>query len=407
MGEHVLGNGTHKPPRQLHKELFQESIPKVGAQNGSELHFLDNKDGIKICPSLMDLSHLEAFQDCALQDITSGDYPGVDDNWLGVVSSQGLSLLSADLSGSDVTDIGLCHVKDCKNVEDLNMNFCDKISDVGLGCISGLKKLEALNINCCNCITDVDMKPLSDLTNLKELQISCSKVTDHGITFLKGLHKLALLNMERCPITSACLDSLLDRVGLHYLNVSRSNFTDEFSTQVFKSTKHGIQPVLAHLKGLTNLESLNLDSCMIKDGGLVYLSGLNRLKCLELSDTEVGNNGLRHHSDGGLRSLAKLSSLKSLNLDVHQITDAGLAALTSMFAGLTHLDLFCAKITDNGTNYLRNLQNLRSLEICGRVDKFGVFKRLEFMGNRLRIATFSKSEEVEVIEPGVNQSDLI
>nr|GFC86285.1 hypothetical protein [Tanacetum cinerariifolium] len=60
-------------------------------------------------------AHLEAFRDCALQDINLGEYPGVDDNWLGVVSSQGLSLLSTDLSGSDVTDIGLCHVKDCKN----------------------------------------------------------------------------------------------------------------------------------------------------------------------------------------------------------------------------------------------------------------------------------------------------
>ncbi|GJV39869.1 hypothetical protein Tco_1418309 [Tanacetum coccineum] len=42
----------------------------------------------------------------------------------------------------------------------------------------------------------------NELTNLKELQISCSKVPNH-ITFLKGLHKLALLNMERCPITLA------------------------------------------------------------------------------------------------------------------------------------------------------------------------------------------------------------
>nr|GEV00334.1 F-box/LRR-repeat protein 14-like isoform X1 [Tanacetum cinerariifolium] len=66
------------------------------------------------------------------------EYPSVDDNWLGVESSQGLSLLFADLSGSEVTDISLCHVKDCKNVEDLNLNFCDMISDVCVGCISGM-----------------------------------------------------------------------------------------------------------------------------------------------------------------------------------------------------------------------------------------------------------------------------
>ncbi|GJS63983.1 F-box/LRR-repeat protein 14-like protein isoform X1 [Tanacetum coccineum] len=78
--------------------------------------------------------------------------------------------------------------------------------------LAGLKKLEALNINCL-----IHPSLSLRLTNLKELQIFCSKVTDHGVTFLKGLHKHALLNMERCPITSACLDSLSDLVGLHYL----------------------------------------------------------------------------------------------------------------------------------------------------------------------------------------------
>lgn len=34
-------------------------------------------------------------------------------------------------------------------------------------------------------------------------------------------------------------------------------------------------------------------------------------------------------TDGGLRKLSGLSSLKSLNLDARQITDIGLAALTS------------------------------------------------------------------------------
>ncbi|KAL6227753.1 hypothetical protein ACLB2K_001710 [Fragaria x ananassa] len=48
-----------------------------------------------------------------------------------------------------------------------------------------LTNLESLNIKWCNSISDADMKPLSGLTNLKCLQISCSKVTDSGITYLK------------------------------------------------------------------------------------------------------------------------------------------------------------------------------------------------------------------------------
>lgn len=54
-----------------------------------------------------------------------------------VISSQGVSLLSVDLSGSEVTDSGLIHLKDCGNLQALNFNYCDQISDPGLKHISG------------------------------------------------------------------------------------------------------------------------------------------------------------------------------------------------------------------------------------------------------------------------------
>lgn len=199
----------------------------------------------------------EAFRDCALQDLYLGEYAGVDDSWMDVISSQGSSLLSVDLSASDVTDFGLTYLQDCQSLISLNLNYCDQISDHGLECISGLSnltslsfrrndsisaqgmsafsglvnlvkldlercpgihggtvhfqgltKLESLNMKWCNCITDSDMKPLSELASLTSLEISCSKVTDFGISFLRGLQKLALLNLEGCLVTSACLDSL-------------------------------------------------------------------------------------------------------------------------------------------------------------------------------------------------------
>ena len=54
-----------------------------------------------------------------------------------VISSQGVSLLSVDLSGSEITNSGLIHLKDCSNLQALNFNFCDQISDHGLKHISG------------------------------------------------------------------------------------------------------------------------------------------------------------------------------------------------------------------------------------------------------------------------------
>ncbi|KAJ0755392.1 putative leucine-rich repeat domain superfamily [Helianthus annuus] len=73
-----------------------------------------------------------------------------------------------------------------------------------------------------------------------------------------GLHKLALLNMELCCVTAACLDSLSAIEGLLHLNLSRCNMTgdgcDKFS----------------RLKGL---KSLNLGFNDISDDVLVHLKG--------------------------------------------------------------------------------------------------------------------------------------
>lgn len=203
------------------------------------------------------LVSLESFRDCALEEMYLREYPGVDDSWMDVISSQRSSLLSVDLSGSEVTDSGLTLLKDCSNLLALSFRFCDNISDCGLKNISGftnltclslrknskltangmssfaslvnlekldlercpgihgglvhlegLVKLESLSIKCCICITDSDMQPITGLTNLKALQMSCSQVTDDGIAYLRGLHNLVFLNLEGCPVTAASLDTL-------------------------------------------------------------------------------------------------------------------------------------------------------------------------------------------------------
>lgn len=74
---------------------------------------------------------------CLLQDFNLGEYPGVDDSWMDVASSQGSSLLSVDLSGSDVTDYGLTYLKECKSLQALNFNYCDHISDKSLELVNG------------------------------------------------------------------------------------------------------------------------------------------------------------------------------------------------------------------------------------------------------------------------------
>ncbi|PNX57514.1 F-box/LRR-repeat protein, partial [Trifolium pratense] len=80
---------------------------------------------------------LNAFRDCALQDVYLGEYLGVDDGWMDVIASQGSSLLAVDVSGSNVTDNGLRLLKDCLNLQALTLNYCDQFSEHGLKHISG------------------------------------------------------------------------------------------------------------------------------------------------------------------------------------------------------------------------------------------------------------------------------
>ncbi|CAK8531987.1 unnamed protein product [Lathyrus sativus] len=106
---------------------------------------------------------LEAFRDCALQDIYLGEYAGVDDSWMDVISSQGSSLLSVDLSGSDITNFGLTYLKDCQSLISLNLNYCDQISDHGLDYISGLSNLTCFSFRRNDSISSKGMSAFSGI----------------------------------------------------------------------------------------------------------------------------------------------------------------------------------------------------------------------------------------------------
>lgn len=54
-----------------------------------------------------------------------------------VVASQRQSLLSVDISCSEVTDSGIDLLRDCSSMQSLACNYCDQISESGLGVLSG------------------------------------------------------------------------------------------------------------------------------------------------------------------------------------------------------------------------------------------------------------------------------
>ncbi|AQK72585.1 Regulatory subunit [Zea mays] len=357
---------------------------------------------------------LQVFRDCALQDIGLGEYPGVKDAWMEVVASQKQSLLSVDISCSEVADSGIDLLRDCSSMQSLACNYCDQISESGLGVLSGLSnlsslsfkrsnavtaegmrafanlvnllnldlegclkihgglihlkdltKLESLNMRYCNYIADSDIKYLTDLTNLKDLQLSCCKITDLGVSYIRGLQKLTHLNLEGCPVTAACLEAISGLSSLVLLNLNRCGIYDD-GCENFEGLKRlkvlnlGFNYItdacLVHLKELISLESLNLDSCKIGDDGLSHLKGLVLLQSLELSDTEVGNNGLQH--------LSGLRNLQSINLSFTLVTDIGVKKI-SVLNSLKSVNLDNRQITDVGLAALISLTRLTHLDLFG------------------------------------------
>ncbi len=94
---------------------------------------------------------------------------------------------------------------------------------------------------------------------------------------------------------------------------------------------------LAHLKGLTALESLSLHNTQVTDAGLVHLKGLTGLQVLRLDNTQVTDSGLAH--------LKGLAAMQQLWLNNTQVTGAGLAHLKDL-TGLQELWLKNTQVTD-------------------------------------------------------------
>ncbi len=105
------------------------------------------------------------------------------------------------------------------------------------------------------------------------------------------------------------------------------------------------------------LTVLTLDECeQVTDAGLAHLEGLSKLESLCLRGTQA--------TDAGLRHLAPLGHLRWLDLGGTRVTDAGLKFLRGN-TGLKHLDLSRTRITGEGLPLLAGLTHLEELWLIG------------------------------------------
>ena len=103
---------------------------------------------------------------------------------------------------------------------------------------------------------------------------------------------------------------------------------------------------LERLRGLKQLQVLELSGTTITDAGLEYLKGLMQLQSLELRETKI--------TDAGLEHLKGVAQLRGLDLSGTKITDAGLKHLKGL-TQLGWLNLSGTKVTDTGVEDLKKM----------------------------------------------------
>ena len=261
-----------------------------------------------------------------------------------------ISLIQCDL----ISNEGLNNLANLDQIEELSLGWCRLISDGGLEILSEHRNrahtLRVLHLARCP-ITDDGLVHLSKLKQLQELDLNgCSKLSSQALSVALGeLVYLSSLDVSYNPgiLRSSWQGNInaLKSLELNYSAVRDSH--------------------LSRLKHLPMLEELNLDSCLIGDWGIAHLADndvVPNLTSLDLADTDISDFAMQkiaqfehlkslslfycNISNAGLRHLSSMKKLEVLNLDSREIGDDGLRYLRHL--KLKSLDLFSGRVTDLG-----------------------------------------------------------
>lgn len=177
-------------------------------------------------------------------------------------------------------------------------------------------------------VTDADLPQLIALPHLAHLDLSLTRITDHGLQQLKNAPGIVELNLYYAEqITDEGMAAVKGWQKLRRLNLRGTKITDT---------------TLEHLANVPTLEALDVGFAQITDVGLDRLTPLTNLR-----ELVIGGNKL---TDTGLQALRQFPHLTSLSLGGSQRTDSGLWTIS---------------LTELGLDALATLKELRELRLDG------------------------------------------
>ena len=240
-------------------------------------------------------------KDC--KNLTAFDLGGT------LVSDTGLAhfkycknLTSFNLGGTLVSDKGLVHFKDCKNLTAFDLAFT-QVGDAGLLHLKDCKSLTSFGLGFTQ-VTDFGLSYFRDC-NLTGLALGGTRVTDEGLALFKDRKHLVHLDLQDTKVSDAGLANFKESKNLTYLDLKQAGRVSDIG--------------LANFKGCKNLTNLQLGDTLVSDMGLECFKDCKNLTVLNLWGTRV--------SDAGLALLKECKSLRKLHVQKTHVTEAGIAEL--------------------------------------------------------------------------------
>jgi hypothetical protein len=275
---------------------------------------------------------------------------------LALLLSMALSAAAASAGAPDslswVVDAGGAVTRDARGqvvAVDLRASWVGDSDITSLAEIPTLSRLDLSQTR----IDDHGLRQLKNAPAIADLSLRYAElITDQGISVLKTWKHLKRLDIEGTKVTDSALQHLSTLSSLEELNIGYVLVTDA-----------GIEA----LTSLTNLKELTLGGNKLTDAGLQPLRELPGLTFLDLGGAQRTDSGLWSVSftQPGLEAIARLKDLRQLRLQGTLISARGLETLKGL-ARLDRLDLHgCARIADDAVPILAAMPMLHSVDLSG------------------------------------------
>ncbi|APZ95695.1 hypothetical protein [Fuerstiella marisgermanici] len=255
------------------------------------------------------------------------------------------------------------------------LNDCDWVDNSTLRSLKAFSALQSLELNGA-AITDDGIKHLVDLRELNWLMLhDCELLTDQTLEHLAEFESLWNVRLPGTNLSLAAAHRLRQHNPSVQLLARLSEF-NELQPFFRRSSQLGGTPVDAtYFEGLSSL-SLH-DEEGLNYGPLLHVPGFARLHLLgaavgddamqrvaeitALTSLDVAESGV---TDRGVEFLASLKNLESLNLAGTKITDKSIEKLAA-FSNLRRLDISRTAVSDDGLELLHQLPALQILSALG------------------------------------------